>query len=527
MTPTPPDGDSEKTRPASPGSGFSDEAVAGAPWMIFSKLILFFLYLAISILTVRGLGKEAYGVLSIGKSIIEYLFVFAALGLNAALLRFIPELTLHRNKAGLVRFLTRSALLQIIAATLIGLALCLTAPLAGKFIDPRVASFLPWFALLLPALLAKDFFNDTLTALFLSKKVALLSLGQTLIWLALTAAALHQGLGVPGIIAAQFVSIFAASFFAARWLVRHVRSLDWRSPPQGIGRERTFRLAFPVLLNQAFRTLMLKYTEVFFLGLFVSTTAAGIYDLGYSVPMLVITFIPLAVQTLLAAGFNQAYTRDPGSLPRLIDTSYKLLIVLSVPLAAFGVFFAPRGIELIYGADMSAAGPVASAFCVLHLLPLISMPLAMAIAAREKVSQTLHLMILQVVLNIGLDLLLIPRFGIPGAIAAVALTFILTIPLRIANVRRIIGPFPFPAFLLVRIALPCTLIAAALYLLLPQPGLPALLATALLYLVLFFAALRFIRLVSLPDLLQLRSLLPGKAARLFSSALHLPHSHPA
>jgi len=515
-------GASSAPRPNATGSGFSEEAVAGAPWLVFSKLILFFLYLAISVLTVRGLGKEAYGVLSIGKSIVEYVFVFAALGLNAALLRFIPELTHHRNKAGLVRFLSRTALLQGTAALVLGAALAAAAPFTGKVLDPRVAAVLPWCALLLPALLAKDFFNDTLTALFLSRKVALLSLGQTLLWLALTAAALHFAAGVPGIVAAQAVSIFAASVFATVWLLRHLRSLDWRSPPLGIGRERTMKLAVPVLLNQAFRTLMLKYTEVFFLGMFAGTAAAGIYDLGYTVPMLVITFIPLAVQTLLAAGFNQAYTRDSNSLPYLIDTSYKLLIILSVPLAAFGLFFAPRGIELVYGEDMAGSGPVASAFCILHLLPLISMPLAMAITAREKVSQTLHLMILQVVLNVGLDVLLIPRFGIPGAIGAVALTFFLTIPLRILNVRRIIGPFPFPVLFLLRLVLPCVLLAALMHAIAPKPGLPLLALLSFAYLGIFFATLRWTALVPHADFFQLRSLLPPKAARIFNRIFQLP-----
>jgi O-antigen/teichoic acid export membrane protein len=306
--------------------------------------------------------------------------------------------------------------------------------------------------------------------------------------------------------------------------VNHLRSLNWRSPAEGIGRKRALGIALPVMLNQAFRTLMLKYTEVFFLGLYAGTTAAGIYDLGYTVPMLVITFIPLAVQTLLAAGFNQSFTRDPDSLPHLIGTSYKLLILLSVPLGAFGFFFAPRGIELVYGKDMAEAGPVASAYCILHLFPLISMPLAMAITAREKVGQTLHLMILQVVLNLGLDVLLIPRFGIPGAIAAVALTFGLTIPLRIANVRRIIGPFPFPYRFLFRLVIPCTALAAALFVLVPQPNLVGLALISLLYLGLFFAALRYTRLLAIEDLLQLQSMLPRKAAGLFGRLFRLPHN---
>lgn len=500
--------------PASPRAPrlFSEEAVGGAPWLVLSKLILFFVYLALSILTVRGLGKEAYGALSVGRSIIEYLMVPAAFGLNAALLRFLPELSHHRNKAGIRRLLQRAAVIQIVASVLIGLALVAGARYLGQWFGPAVAAILPWCALLLPALLAKDYFNDSLTALFLSKRVAMLSLAQGILWLVLTVVALRQALSTPGVLVAQALSIYMVSAVAAVWLVRHWRSLDWRSPDTGIGRERVARTALPVMFNGMARALMLKYTEVFFLGAFVGTAAAGIYDLGFTVPHLVITFIPLAVQTLLAASFHQSLARDPSALPGLIDLTYKLLISLSVPLAAFGVFFSPRGVELVYGAEMRAAGPVAAAFCVLHLLPLISMPLSMAIAAREKVHRTLHLMVLQVVINLILDVILIPRYGIPGAVAAVALTFLVTIPLRLANVRSLIGGIHFPAAFLFRLAVPCALFSGLLWWLVPAPSLPGLIGLAAIYLAVLPLLVRHARLISTSDLRQLGSLLPARAS---------------
>lgn len=491
---------------------FSEEAVGGAPWLVLSKLVLFFVYLAISILTVRGLGKEAYGAFSVGRSIIEYLMVPAAFGLNAALLRFLPELAHHRNKAGIRRLLVRAAVVQVTASVFLGIALAAGAHHLGQWFGPAVAAILPWCALLLPALLAKDFFNDSMTALFLSKRVAMLSLVQGVLWLVLTAIALWMAFSVPGVLVAQAVSIYLVSAVAAVMLVRHWKNLDWRSPAEGIGRRRVARTALPVMFNGMARALMLKYTEVFFLGAFVGTAAAGVYDLGFTVPHLVITFIPLAVQTLLAASFHQTLARDPSAMPGLIDLTYKLLISLSVPLAAFGVFFSPRGVELVYGAEMRAAGPVAAAFCVLHLLPLISMPLSMAIAAREKVHRTLHLMILQVVINLILDIILIPRYGIPGAVAAVALTFLITIPLRLANVRSIIGGIHFPAGFLVRLAVPCALVSALMWWLAPSPTLPGLLGLSMLYLALLPVLVRHARLISPSDLRQLGSLLPARAA---------------
>ncbi|MFA7369027.1 MAG: hypothetical protein WC334_05215, partial [Kiritimatiellales bacterium] len=63
---------------------FSREAVVGMPWMVATKLILFFVYFAISVLTVRMLGKEPYGIFSICTNIAGLIGVFCCLGFSAA-----------------------------------------------------------------------------------------------------------------------------------------------------------------------------------------------------------------------------------------------------------------------------------------------------------------------------------------------------------------------------------------------------------------------------------------------------------
>jgi O-antigen/teichoic acid export membrane protein len=491
---------------AGEGATFARGAMGGVPWMVASKFLLFFVYFGISVITVRLLGPEKYGVYSICKSMAEFGVLFGALGLNSALIRFIPELVVETNRAGLRRLLWKAGALQAGAALLATAALVAAAPLLDRMFGVRFGLLLPVVGLLAAALLSKDFFNDTLTALFEVRKVVVLSFAQGLLWLGLLLGVRAWRPGVAEVMLAHAFSILLLSAAAAWVLARHVAGLRWRSPPQGIGKERVLRFAIPSFLNALARAVMLRYSEVFFLGAFWGAQVAGVYDLGCSAPFLAITFIPMAVQTLLSAGFSEAHSRDPACLPRLVDFSYKFLVLLAVPLAVLGVFFAPRAMVLVYGEAMREAGPVASAFCVLHVMPLVSMPLSMAIMAREKVLGMLPLMLLQVAMNLALDALLIPAWGLKGAVAAVALTFVLTIPVRLRAVRRLVGGIWFPTGFLLRVLVPSVLLAGGLRLLTPSPGLPLLAAIGVAYAALLLLAVRLFGLIREADVIAAREL---------------------
>ena len=94
---------------------FSREALSGVPYMVAAKLILFFVYFGISILTVNGLGRDRFGVYSLLNNIASYLLILCGLGLGAALTRYVPELAAHKNRRGLIHLLCKSAALQAVA----------------------------------------------------------------------------------------------------------------------------------------------------------------------------------------------------------------------------------------------------------------------------------------------------------------------------------------------------------------------------------------------------------------------------
>lgn len=496
-------------------ANFSRQSMQAVPWILASKILLFFAYFGISVLIVRGLGKDQYGVFALCKNFADILMILCGLGMNAVILRFVPELVVNRNRAGLLRLLWKTAAVQLGLSFLVVLASAPLTPLFDRWFGVSFGPLLVLTAVSVGFVLAKSWYNDVLTSLFLGRWVAVFSMVQGVSWALLLGWLVWRGgATVFSVIVVELVSIAIAGALAMGVLVRFLRSLRWKSPLHGIGRSRAMSMGLAVWGGSIGRAFMMKYSETFFLGLYFGPSVVAIYDLGFSSTMLVITFIPMALQTIFSSGLAEAFVKDPACLPRLVSSLYKILILFAVPIAAFGVFFSPAAVVLFYGREMAAAGWVASSFCAIHLLPLIAIPLSMAIGAMEKVKEFLPLLYFRVAVNLLLDWLLIPRFQIPGALAAVVLTFVLTFPFRLGLIRSLLGGFHFPAAFFIRFVVVCPLVAAAIWSVLPHDSIPGLFLAAGIYAVLLLVLLRLTPLLQHRDVQEFRNLNFPKLNRL-------------
>lgn len=439
-------------------SFFSREAVSGIPWMVISKLVLFFVYFGVSILTVNGLGKEKFGIYSLMINISSYLVVLCGLGLGTALMRYIPELAARRNRWALGHLLWKSAALQLITMLVVSIALSgLSYPIQRLFNAEQIAQFDLYLKLAcgLTALwLVKDFVGTVFTAIFNVRAVAILSVSQGLIWFTVLLIALDIRPAIGTVLVVQMTSVAVVYLYGAKLLFRHIMALPWNTREYGIGKRRTLSFSGAVMLNSILRMVMFKYSEVFFIAAMGGTTLAGMYDLGYTLPYTAVTFIPLALMPLFTSAFAEAYVRDRSCLNLLISSYYKLLMMVSLPVAVLGAYFSPVAYRILYNGEMNQAGQLASAFCVVLCLPLFSIPLSAAIKAKEKMLNMVPMLILQIVVNLLLDWLLIVHmdWGIWGGIGAVLGTFVLTIPIRIWYVGRILGAVPFPVRFFLRVS---------------------------------------------------------------------------
>lgn len=482
----------------------SRNVVGGIPWAIFTKLLMFYVYLGIPIITVKYLGVAQYGQFTLCRSIGEFALIFASLGLNASIVRFVPELQVRGSKAGLKRLLTKTALLQFAGWAAIALGLWAMGPLLERWFGLTPPSLVLLAAAIAGSQMAKNFVMDTFTALFMVRISSLLSIAHSAIWFVLLITVLRWVPRVEVAVLTFIVPMGILAILGIILLVRQFKRLDWNASIPGIGKRRVIGIAFPTVINAAGSIFMRQYSELFFLSAFFSPALAGVYDIGCQLANMIVFFLPLALQSLLASGFAEAYARDKKCLPRLLDSMYKALIVIVLPIIAGGVAFSPRFVQLVYDTEAVAAGGIAAAFFIYNASFILSLPLSLALTAREKVLHTQPLMILQVVVNLLLDYLLIPKYGLWGAYWAVAGTWLLTIPIRLYVKAWLLGGIYFPVRYLLKFTALLVPLALAFYPCTLRVGLPGFFAVGALYCLVYLFAVRTLGLVHHDDVEDLR-----------------------
>lgn len=488
------------------GVFFSRQLVSGVPWAIVSKFFLFAAYFGISVILVRSLGPEKYGIFSLCKNIEEYCAVVCSLGLNTALLRFVPELVVRRNRVGVVGLLQQVAALQVIMVVAAAGVLQVGKPYFDGWFNVDFQYFLLLTAIWIGAQLSRDFINDAFTALFRVRTISLMSFVNGLLWIGLLVFVLARIPEIKVALLAPIVAIAPVSLAGVVLLVRHSRRLEEGPAAFAIGRGRMMKLSLYSMLDTTTNMLLKKYTEIFFLGFFFTPALVGMYDLACSISFVVVTFVPFSLQKLLLSGFADAHARDENNFGGLIAAVYRVLILTVVPLAVFGACFAPSAIRLLYGVEMEAAGPVAALCFVVYTLPLVYLPLSLAIVTKEKILNMLPLTILQIAFNILLDYLLIPRFGMYGAVAAVCGAFLLSCPFIMYMSFRIVGGVFFPGKFFAEITAVSIALAALLSLWSTHLNIAGLIGAGIGYMGAYLFAIRRLRLVSDGDIVALREL---------------------
>jgi len=502
---------------------FSRRVVGGVPWTVASKLVLFLAYFGISVVTVRTLGADRYGLFSLCRNIGEYLIVVCGLGFNTALVRFIPELLVAQNRTGLRNLLWKTGALQAGMVAVSGLALWAAKPWFDRWFHADFQYYLPLVALLVGVELSRNFINDAFTSLFQVRVVSIMSVCRGVLWFGIAAALLPIAPEVHVALLAQIAPFVAVSVVGGILLAGFVRRLKWHpASSPGIGKRRTMNISLSSALDSVANMLVRRYSEVFFLGVFATPAVVGLYDLGCSLPFMIVTFIPLAVQNLFVSGFAEAYARDKDCLGRLIASFYRALILTAVPVSIFGAFWAPQIITLLYGPKMQAAGPIAALFFILHTAPLIYMPLSMAIITKEKILKMFPLTVLQIVVALSLDYLLIPRYGMYGAVAAVLGAHAISAPCILYAVSRVVEGIYFPFKFFVKITVPLVLLGAILSPLFPRLNVATLLGLGVGYAGAYLVMIRKLRLVRPEDVGEFRNLGFDKLNRILDYLVESP-----
>lgn len=409
-------------------SALKNQVGSAMMWSVIARAGRFALGLLSSIIVVRSLGAHDYGVLSLVRSILMFAVILAGGGMGQALLKYLPALRVAGDAQESGRLVRRAVLVNLIVwVVLVAVAYAGRHAVEGLFayeglgIVLAAATALMFFEVFF-ALIAR-----ILEADYDTRRLSIASLGSHAVYIAVLLFVLPRGGGVLGVL----VAAAAGNAVACVVLVARVRSNLSREATRRsdaavaakapVSAGRLLRYSAPVVAVGVLIQIVWRQSETLFLGYFHTASEAGFFDLAYRLPQTMLEFVPTAVWPLVMAGFSEVYARNASDLRIAIDRYYRMLFLLCTPICMTGVVLGGKIVPILYGAEMAPAAIPAQVFFGIFTLSFFGTPLSMTLYVLEKTYVILIVYLCLAVVNVGLDILLIPTYGVAGAVVPVSL----------------------------------------------------------------------------------------------------------
>lgn len=399
--------------------------VAGRGLMLAIGLV------SIAVIT-RYLGPDDYGRYTLALTYMQLFAVLADVGLFTIVVRDIsrdPSRTEELVGNTLTLRLVLSAVVIAVAA-----AISLLLPYDP---DVRVAILLAGLPLLFGML------NSTFVTVLQSR----LRMGRAVVGDVLGRAV---ALGAVALVAALDLGFYAVMGAAAAGalatavttmlLTRPLARVRFRAEPavwRGL-----LRTALPLGLALAVNELYFR-ADTLIISLYEPYEQVGLYTLAYRMLELALVFGTVFLTTTFPL-LSQAVANDEARARRTIQLSTDVFVVLGAPLVAGGLAVAPEVVELAAGEEFGDAATPLRILLAAGALAWVNGVFGYALIAKERQMSALWLNLSALVFNVGLNLLLVPRYGIVVAAAVTVASEMLILAGSYVLMRRYFGFFPAP-----------------------------------------------------------------------------------
>jgi O-antigen/teichoic acid export membrane protein len=371
------------------------------------------------IVVTRYLPVDGYGNVVIGVTLASILGLLAMPGLDEAVTRFLPR----TDDTGEQREIVASAFrIATVLSVLFGTLSFLTADLIASFVfdSPGLSPIIQVFSVGLPfyvlyQLYISGFQGQLSTGPTVAVRELLLP-GSRLAFIAVFAFA---GFGVFGIAVSYNLAYIIAAIVALYIFLGTEFSLkQLLTTPVSRSRYRemlTFSLPLVVTGSLGIIT---RQSDLLLIGIFKNSTSVGIYDIVYVLAQFLM-FFSTALNYLFKPLISRLDSQDKiGEMNRIYTIVTRWDVMLSFPIFVLIVAFPTQTLGTLFGKSYVDGTLALTLLAVGYYGAKIAGMAGSFLICVGKTKILMQLSIATSVLNIGLNILLIPQYGIVGAAIA-------------------------------------------------------------------------------------------------------------
>lgn len=374
------------------------------------------------VLIAQELDRFDYGSVSLGIATAAIVSTLVLLGLDTGIGRYLPRYDdLDRRRGVLLSGFELSLPLSIISAAMVVLGAPILA--VDVFKDPTLVPVLRVFGLAIPFGAVMKLSIGGIQGLQESfPKVIVQNVTFPTTRFVGIIVALVLSYGVLGFSVAYFFSYVLAAVVGLYFLVTRTPLLDRDVTPVPI-RGELLRFSLPLVVTAAM-TIILSDIDMYMLGIIRGTGVVGDYNVIYPLAQLLTTaltafgflFVPV-VSELDAAG-------ERDQLDHLYKLVTKWVVISTLPVFLVFALFPARVIELTFGAKYLSAAPSLTVLSIGFFLHTVFGLNKGALTSLGSTRIIMYDDIAGAVVNVLLNLILIPTHGLLGAAWATTASYL-------------------------------------------------------------------------------------------------------
>ena len=384
-------------------------------FLLISQIISYIFTFFITMYAARYFGANIFGIWSIALSITGILGIFADLGMSTLMIREVS-----RDLSLADKYISNAIFIKIILSILtFGLIIIITNLIGYPEIVKNVIYIVTVSVII-------GSFAGILGAIFqVNEKMEYISLSTILssvITLLGTAIMIFYNLGI---VFFAFINILSTGLISVYILIKYAQNFPL---PQ---LKIDFSFWKPILKESwpfgvtALSGMLYNYIDSIMLSVTQGAEVVGWYSAAYRL-MLILLFIPNAVNMAIFPVMSRFYTSSEDSLKLMNEKYFKYMIILGVPIGVGTTILADKIILMIFGSGYIQSIIALQILIWTIILTFAGAPFVQLLQSINKQFIITKISVISAIINIILNLVLIPSFSYIGASFATLIAAIIS-----------------------------------------------------------------------------------------------------
>lgn len=413
--------------------------IAGGILVSMGKFVALLLSFFTQIVMARLLTQAAYGRVVLTLAIVNFLGIIALLGVDDGVMRQYPQYEDNPTKArGIIR---ASFGISLVSGFVAGISLFLAAPMIATlaFNDTSLEILIRIAAVSVPFITVRSVAvalargaRDARTHTYVDQ------LAEPILRFLLIAGLIFSGFGAVGAVSGQ-ATAYVVSGILALLLLRRI--LPWFNQPSVSMYRTVLAFSLPLVAVEGMNAFV-SQMDIYILGYFRPSSTVGVYNIALQLSNL---FYPLLISLsfLLPPVLTRLHKQGEGEEMRQIyQLITKWIVIFGIPLLVLFIFAPELVISSLFGVDYTEGVTPLRILAIANFVAICTGPITVSLIGLGENRLVFYIMLYQTVVNILLDIILIPTYGATGAALATAFAVVTNNTIGVAALYFRFGVHP-------------------------------------------------------------------------------------